>query len=48
MTNADKIRALTNEELAELLEYISNLHMDAVDSEQWLEWLKEEGYSWRE
>ena len=39
MTNADKIRALTNEELAELLEYISN---DAVDSEQWLEWLKEE------
>ena len=43
MTNADKIRQITDEEMAKWLEYISNsLRHGVVDSQPWIEWLKEE------
>ena len=42
-TNADKIRQMTDEEMAEWLEYISNaLRHGVIISQPWLEWLKEE------
>ncbi len=43
MTNADKIRQMTDEEMAEWLEYISNaLRHGVVYLQPWIEWLKEE------
>lgn len=42
-TNADRIRQMTDEEMAKWLEYISNaLRHGVVDSQPWIEWLKEE------
>lgn len=39
-TNADRIRSMTNEELAEVLH---NAGGNWYSEEYWLEWLKEEG-----
>lgn len=39
MTNADKIRAMTDEELAE---WLSNNDPERDPTEWWLRWLKEE------
>lgn len=40
MTNADRIRAMTDEELAELLEEMTYDSMEHR-AEYWLEWLKQ-------
>ena len=40
MTNADRIRAMTDEELAEWLSASPRLHLFSAAG--WLEWLKEE------
>jgi len=41
-TNADRIRSMTDEELAEKLTEIAKSDMWETDMEWWLEWLKKE------
>ena len=42
-TNADRIRAMTDEELAETFDLLTRTKPDSKDDKQsWLEWLKQE------
>lgn len=41
-TNADRIRSMTDEELAKWLDDVCNPYLDSIETGRWLEWLKQE------
>jgi hypothetical protein len=45
MTNADRIRSMTDEELADYLSHIDSAHRmpyARLDKDEWLYWMKQE------